>query len=137
MKAEEDPYLYTTVSIIPTPKKRKEKDFLGCIVFIGLLFAIISIQLACYTFKISALNFVKEVPIKKMGEIDAFMTKQHKAGLVHLNKLTDKLIPNAQNHVYARSCQSYISTVSAYKNRWQIDNLQEFLIFREVDAIKL
>jgi len=132
MKAEEDPYLYTTVSVVPPVKKRKEKDFLGCIVLIGVMFAIISIQLACYTFKISRLSFIKQVPIAKMMEIEAFMAKQNKEGHEQITKLTDKTIPLALNTVFSRSCQTFISTVASEKTEWSMDKIQEFLVFKDL-----
>lgn len=127
---EEDPYLYTTVTIVPEKKKKHEKDFLFCIVFIGCMFAVMACQLSCYTFRLSGLSFVKEVQIKKMQEIAKDMQLKYDKGSKVLQRQINHVLPKLRNIKYSSVCKHYVGDINAVNLSFRIDNLPEFLVFK-------
>jgi hypothetical protein len=91
--SQEDIYLYTTVTVMPNKKPKKEKDTIFCVVFILVLFCILGEQLLRYTYETNPLNMVHSQYLKSLKAISLKLKKNHKENLKIVENIRVKAIP--------------------------------------------
>jgi hypothetical protein len=91
--SEEDIYLYTTVTVMPNKKPKKEKDTIFCVVFILVLFCILGEQLLRYTYETNPLNMVHSQYLKSLDATSQKLKKNHKANLKIVEVIRNKVLP--------------------------------------------
>jgi hypothetical protein len=91
--SQEDIYLYTTVTVMPNKKPKKEKDTIFCVVFILVLFCILGEQLLRYTYETNPLNMVHSQYLKSLNAISLKLKKNNKANKMIFEDIRDKILP--------------------------------------------
>jgi hypothetical protein len=90
--SQEDIYLYTTVTVMPNKKPKKEKDTIFCVVFILVLFCILGEQLLRYTYETNPLNMVHSQYLKSLDAKSKKLGNDHKANQKIAYKIKNKVL---------------------------------------------
>ena len=91
--SQEDIYLYTTVTVMPHNKPKKEKDTIFCVIFFLVLFCILGEQLLRYSFQTNALNMVHSQYLTSLHATSIKLKKNQMANLKAVNEMRTGAIP--------------------------------------------
>jgi len=90
---------------VEAPKKvKKEKDYIFCIVFIIILFVIITDMLFLYAFKSAKINIIQEQYIRPVTKVSKYMFKEFKIREKIVKELKNEIIPEIDRMEINISC---------------------------------
>ena len=119
---EEVSVTYTTVTVEKEKKQKPEKDFIFCIVFLCILFAVLAEGLFIIAFKSSQINIVEQQYIRQTRDVSKDLQNQYNTGKGQVEELRDVEIPQVMRMSLDTAC----ITMQNSQPVQRIDNLQAF-----------
>ena len=101
---DEDQVLYTTVTVEKPIKKRPEKDYIFCVVFICIFSIVLADGIFVYAFRASPINLLQTQYLRETQKSSTFMTTQFNIGKTNLQQLKDVMIPADERMRKFTSC---------------------------------